>query len=225
MPCITKANKVQQIILSDNQDISRAGLIHIFSAAGSYRFSEADNKKELIACLESHPESLVVLDYTLFDIQSAEELLVLSARFSSANWLLLSNELSDEFVKQIYVNTINFSILYKDCSSRELLMALHEIVKGRRYFSNNVSKALLDNAYKQHPEGNDVKLTVTEKEILKDVASGKTTREISESRHVSVHTVVSHLKNIFRKIGVNNVHEATKYAVKAGLIDLAEYFI
>ena len=107
----------------------------------------------------------------------------------------------------------------------ELLMALHEIQKGRRYFSNIVSKSLLENAYKHQSEGTNAKLTATEKEILKDVASGRTTREISENRHVSVHTVVSHRKNIFRKIGVNNVHEATKYAVKAGLIDLADYFI
>ena len=225
MPCITKANKVQQIILSDNQDISRAGLIQIFSAAGSFHFIEADNKKELIACLESHPESLVVLDYTLFDIQSAEELLVLNAGFGKAGWLLFSNELSDEFVKQIYINSSNISILYKDSSRHELLMALHEIQKGRRYFSNIVSKSLLESAYKHQSEGTNAKLTATEKEILKDVASGRTTREISENRHVSVHTVVSHRKNIFRKIGVNNVHEATKYAVKAGLIDLADYFI
>ena len=93
------------------------------------------------------------------------------------------------------------------------------------YFSNIVSKSLLESAYKHQSEGTDANLTATEKEILKDVASGRTTREISENRHVSVHTVVSQRKNIFRKIVVNNVHEATKYAVKAGLIDLADYFI
>jgi len=216
---------VQQIILSDNQDISRAGLIQIFSSAGTFYFEEAANKRELIKKLEINPDSLVVLDYTLFDLQSIEELLVMSVRFQNANWLLLSNELSDEFVKQIYINTHNFSILYKDCSSHELLMALHEIQKGHRYFSNNVSNSLLESAYKQQRVGNSVKTYYYRKEILKDVATGKTTKEISENRHVSVHTVVSHRKNIFRKLGVNNVYEATKYAVKAGLIDLAEYFI
>ena len=68
-------------------------------------------------------------------------------------------------------------------------------------------------------------MTSTEQEILKDIASGKTTKDIAEARHISTHTVVSHRKNIFRKIEVNNVHEATKYAVKAGLVDLSDYFI
>jgi len=54
---------------------------------------------------------------------------------------------------------------------------------------------------------------------------GQTTKEIAEHRFSSFHTVNTHRKNIFRKIGVNNVHEATKYALRAGLVDSAEYYI
>ena len=69
------------------------------------------------------------------------------------------------------------------------------------------------------------RLTPTETEILRDIALGLTTREIAEKRYSSFHTVNTHRKNIFRKLGVNNVHEATKYALRAGLIDSAEYYI
>lgn len=216
---------MNEIILSDNQDISRAGLIGIFSSEEAYQFLEATNKVELIKSLAIYPTALVVLDYTLFDIASMDELFVLNIRFPHANWLLFSNELSDEFIRQIYLNTTNFSILYKDCRREELLMALHEIQNGRKYISNLATNLLLNNLYKQQSEDLRTHLTATEKEILKDIASGKTTKEISESRNVSIHTIVSHRKNIFRKTAVNNVHEATKYAVKAGLIDLADYFI
>jgi len=216
---------MQEIILSDNQDITRAGLMQIFSSEFACHFTEAKNKKELIKCLENSPEAIVVLDYTLFDFQRVEDLLMVSTRFQDAGWLLISNELRDEFVKNIYLNAQNFSIVYKDCSAEELLMAMRGLQKGQRYISSAVSKNLLESAYRQQSGDSNTKLTATEKEILKDIASGKTTREISDQRHVSTHTIVSHRKNIFRKIGVNNVHEATKYAVKAGLIDLADYFI
>ena len=69
------------------------------------------------------------------------------------------------------------------------------------------------------------RLTPTETEILRDIALGLTTREIAEKRFSSFHTVNTHRKNIFRKIGVNNVHEATRYALRAGLVDSAEYYI
>ena len=74
-----------------------------------------------------------------------------------------------------------------------------------------------------HPE--TVNLTKTEQEILKDIALGMTTKEIAAKRFFSFHTVNTHRKNIFRKLGVNNVHEATKYALRAGLVDAAEYYI
>ena len=68
-------------------------------------------------------------------------------------------------------------------------------------------------------------LTKTETEILKEIALGITTREIAEKRFSSSHTVNTHRKNIFRKLGVNNVHEAIRYAMRSGLVDAAEYYI
>jgi DNA-binding NarL/FixJ family response regulator len=68
-------------------------------------------------------------------------------------------------------------------------------------------------------------LTHTEQEILKSIALGKSVKEIAVERFSSVHTIMTHKKNIFRKLEVNNVHEATKYALRSGLIDTMEYYI
>ena len=53
----------------------------------------------------------------------------------------------------------------------------------------------------------------------------ETTKEIAYEKNLSFHTVNSHRKNIFRKLEVNNVHEAIKYAIRAGIYDAAEYYI
>ena len=68
-------------------------------------------------------------------------------------------------------------------------------------------------------------MTPTEREVLRLIASGKTVKEIAALRNSSVHTIITHKKNLFRKLEVNNVYEATKYALKAGLIELVEYYI
>ncbi len=68
-------------------------------------------------------------------------------------------------------------------------------------------------------------LTPAERKCTEKIALGKTTKEIAAEKNLSFHTVNSHRKNIFRKLGVNNVHEATKYAMKAGIVDLVEYYI
>lgn len=68
-------------------------------------------------------------------------------------------------------------------------------------------------------------LTASEKVVLHEIALGKTTKEIAYEKNLSFHTVNTHRKNIFRKLEINNMHEAIKYAIRAGIIDVAEYNI
>jgi DNA-binding CsgD family transcriptional regulator len=48
---------------------------------------------------------------------------------------------------------------------------------------------------------------------------------IADERSLSIHTIATHRKNIFRKIGVNNVLEAIRYAARTGVIDAGNYYI
>ena len=116
----------------------------------------------------------------------------------------------------------------KDNSKEEILTALQCASRKERFICNHVTNLLLSGNTQQASSGNmqeDHLLTATEKNILKEIASGKTTKEIAAEKNLSFHTINSHRKNIFRKLGVNNVHEATKYAMRAGIVDLAEYYI
>ena len=64
-------------IIADNQDISKAGMMFLLSRQKEVSLIlEADNKAELIAALRLHPTAVIILDYTLFDITGAEELMV-----------------------------------------------------------------------------------------------------------------------------------------------------
>jgi len=113
----------------------------------------------------------------------------------------------------------------KDGSIDELKSALKESLKGNRYISSHVSNILLDNSRKTDAALPKNLLTTTEQEILKEMAMGKTSKEIAGNRFVSVHTIMTHRKNIFRKIEVNTIYEATKYAMRAGIVDTLEYYI
>lgn len=217
---------IKHIYLADNQDISKAGLYFLFGQqSDSYDIIEVVTKKELIDHLLLFSDALVVLDYTLFDFQSVNELLILEQRFPTVRWLLFSDELSDAFLRVLLISSQFFSVLMKDNSFDEIQTGFREIFRGNRYICNHVSNLLLRSSNFSEIHEHKQVLTQTEQEILKEIALGFSTKEISKRRNVSVHTVMTHRKNIFRKIGVNNAYEATKYAMKAGLIDLAEYYI
>ena len=87
--------------------------------------------------------------------------------------------------------------------------------------------ALFDRLIKEQQEKDDQSniLTETETEIVRAIAQGKTTKEIANERYSSIHTITTHRKNIFRKLGVNTAHEVIKYALRAGLVDSSEFYI
>ena len=211
-----------KILLADKQDITRAGLIYVLQGIENVEWKYTEDKAELMLALKENDDVVVVLDYTLFDINDADELLILQQRFVHARWLLFSEDLSTDFVKILIASSSQFSILLKESPLSEIKEAMRFVIHGNRFICQRMTEVLL--APSVEPE-EKVNLTKTEVEILKDIALGMTTKEIAEKRFSSFHTVNTHRKNIFRKLKVNNVHEATKYALRAGLVDTAEYYI
>lgn len=217
---------MRNFILCDNQDITRFGfeqLVRSLGLSGEFYFSAT--KADLMNQLMRNSESVVLFDYTRFDFVSVDELTILQLRFPKVDWIVFSDELSNDFVRSLVFNTQNFSVLLKDSSLDEIKSCIREVLRANRFICNRIGNMLLDNPKSMDKLPLQDVLTATEKEILKEIAMGKTTREIATQRFVSVHTIMTHRKNIFRKLEVNNVHEATKFAMRSGLVDMAEYYI
>ena len=187
--------------MADNQAITRLGVKYLALEAGRELSSikEAVGLQELSMMLSSYPDSVVIIDYTLFDC-TADQLWILKERFSQSVFVLFSDALSESFIRRMVLGSIQFSLLFKDSD-------VHEVT------------ACLD-AVSDMPQ-----LTMTEKEVLRSLALGKTTKEIAAERFLSVYTVMTHRKNIFRKLNVNNAQEAIRYALRAGIVNVAEYCI
>lgn len=209
------------LILADNQDITRAGLLWLCSEMHIEDVALAKDKAELANALEKERGAVVVIDYTLFNFNSFDELLVWQQRFKHAQWLFFSEELTADFVRRAMASTSRFGLILKDATLTQLEQALKAAFKGEQYLQAALEQLVID----PQQEEEQIKLTKTETEILRDIALGFTTKEIAEKRFSSFHTINTHRKNIFRKIKVNNIHEATKYALRAGMVDAAEYYI
>lgn len=214
---------MQNIIIADNQDITRAGIAYVLSKRDNISYQVARNKTELILLLNDCPEAVVILDYTLFDIFSESDLLNIGQRFPLAHLILWSEELSVDFIRNLVNASNRISVLMKDAKMSEIEQCLDYVLQGQRFLCQHATNMIL--APTSSVDKESAVLTKTETEILKEIALGITTREIAEKRFSSFHTVNTHRKNIFRKLGVNNVHEAIRYAMRSGLVDAAEYYI
>ena len=115
------------IIIADNQDITRLGLKTLVRAAlkevDGLEVKELSRRAELIAELKDNPSAVVIIDYTLFDLGSTDELLNLSDRFPYALWVLFSDELTEGLIRRLSVEQ-QFSMILKDDSAQEIITAL-----------------------------------------------------------------------------------------------------
>ena len=184
---------------------------------------KASDKAGLVELLKEHENAVVLLDYTLFDFADEEQLLIVAERFALSEWILISDELTPQFLRRVVYSSHQFSIVFKDGPLSEVREALQAVERHQRYISQRALEVIIN--HQQVEEERPSILTETETEIVRAIAQGKSTKEIAAERFSSVHTITTHRKNIFRKLGVNTAHEVIKYALRAGLIDSSEFYI
>ena len=184
--------------------------MYVLAGFADVDITYADDKAALIQALAEKPEGVVILDYTLFDLDGPEELFILSQRFRLVQWLLFSEELSLDFVRVVIAEGSQYGLLLKDSSLGEIRAAINATLGHRRFICQHMAELLLS-PEPDHRE--EVNLTKTETEVLKDIALGLTTKEIASKRFSSFHTINTHRKNIFRKLGVNNAHVEVSFSL------------
>ena len=213
---------MRNYIIADNQELTGFALQSLLKRDESNSVYRAVDREGLIQLLKEHGDAVVFLDYTLFDFTDEDMLLIVAERFSLSEWILISDELTPQFIRHVVYSSHQFSVVFKDGPMSEIREALQAVDRHTRYLSQRALEFII--TQQQEEEKPDI-LTATETEIVKAIALGKTTKEIAAERFSSIHTVTTHRKNIFRKLGINTAHEAVKYALRAGLIDPSEFYI
>jgi DNA-binding NarL/FixJ family response regulator len=213
--------QMRDFILADNQDITSEGIVSLLgqlAVAGT--IIKVSNRQKLMEQLAKRPDAAVVLDYTLFDF-SDSQMMNAKQKYHNSVWLLFSDELSKHFLRQALMSGNLFGVVMKNDSMDDIITALKYTANGEIYLCDLATQVLREDVPNQMCD----KLTASERLVLHEIARGKTTKEIAFEQNLSFHTINTHRKNIFRKLEVNNVHEAIKYALRAGIIDTSEYYI
>ena len=213
---------MRNYIIADNQELTAYALQSLLKRDEGSAIFRAVDRAGLTELLKEHEDAVVFLDYTLFDFADEDQLLIVAERFSLSEWILISDELTPQFIRRVVYSSHQFSLVFKDGPMSEIREALQSVNRHTRYLSQRALETII--SQQQDEEKPDI-LTSTETEIIKAIALGKTTKEIAAERFSSIHTVTTHRKNIFRKLGINTAHEAVKYALRAGLIDPSEFYI
>lgn len=132
-----------KLLLADRQDITRAGLSYVIEKMEGLESKYVEDKAELMHALKDNEDTVVILDYTNFDINDAAELLILNQRFPYTRWLLFSEDLSTDFVKVLVASSSMFSILLKESPLMEIKEAIRFCVASNRFICQRMMEVLL----------------------------------------------------------------------------------
>jgi DNA-binding NarL/FixJ family response regulator len=213
-------NKVN-IVLADSQYLTRKGLENILNV--KFEISSIFSRlTDLLKYLETNPASLIILDFDIFEFDIPGDLKSLLSFVP--NILMLTNSLSQMEFEELTKAGIK-NIILKSADEYELFQAIDATLIGKKYYSESILEMLIEISHKKNFPVNSSPLTFAEMEIVKLISEGLTTKQIAAQKFISIHTVITHKKNIFRKIGVNSVSELIMYAIRAGWIDNIEYYI
>lgn len=213
------------VILADNQPFTNFGIRAIlnFFFQNQIVFEDVKSKDELMSKLRSFNPHALIIDFDLFDFKEINELSEVKQQYPQMAILVATDNQSPEDIGKVIDCGIN-NIILKSGSQQDLTDAFSAALANRKFFCSEVLDILLQKkaaAPRQEPG----KLTLAETDIVRLIAQGLTTKEIAMEKHLSFHTIITHRKNIFRKLGISNSSELLMYAIKAGIIDSSEYYI
>jgi DNA-binding NarL/FixJ family response regulator len=110
--------------------------------------------------------------------------------------------------------------LLKTCASAEMVLAVHQVLRGRTYLSKALSRDTINSIRWQGKElvNEEVRLTDRQREVLQLLAEGKMMKQVGGILHMTTRTVAYHKYRIMEVLGAKNSAELVKYAVRNHMV-------
>jgi DNA-binding NarL/FixJ family response regulator len=218
--------KSKNIIIADSQYLICESLRIILQQELHYIVNRVvTNKENLIDALTNEVFSILIVDYAQIDFDGLYDLKKIKTEYPNLFILILTNSVSKRELMEL--NNIGIkNILLKTVGKDELISAITATLSDKKYYSEEILETLFEsNTIKKTPDDIEKTLTSSEIEIIRLIGEGLTTKDIASRKFISFHTVLTHRKNILRKLGLSNASELIMYAIKVGIIDIIEYHI
>ena len=214
-----------KVVIADTQFLVVEALKSLLHSDERFTITAvAGTHDELNKVLKSDSYHLLITDFNLIDFESLGDLQDLKRKFPEMAILILTNALNKADIAELSKMGIA-NIIFKTAGDDEFWASIDAVIKGKKSYSSEVLDLILEFSENKLPLEEPSNLTNSEIEIVRLVASGLTTKEIASRKNISFHTVNTHRKNIFRKLGVSNTSELIIQAIKSGWIDNIEYYI
>ena len=212
-----------RILVADDHEIVRRGVCTLLQSHSGWPIcGEAINGTQALELTKKLSPDVVVLDVSMPEMSGLDAARLILQRDDKQKILCLTVVDSDELVRQALEMGIR-GFVQKSDAARELVSAVEALERNGTYFTSRVAQMVLDGYLDQgnsRTHRGQSLLTNREREIVRLVAEGKSTREISILLGVSAKTAETHRSNIMRKLKLHSVSELILYAIRNGIMSV-----
>jgi DNA-binding NarL/FixJ family response regulator len=213
--------KTVRVLLADDHALVRAGIRALLNTiAGVDVIAEAGDGLEAHRLMAELQPDIVLLDITMPGLSGLELLEQSTRQYPLIRVIILTVHNAGEYaMRALRAGAAGY--LPKSAAADELQVAIETVARGEIYISGEVSRTTLLE-FSKAPPAEDAhpitSLTPRQREILKLVAEGLSTKAIGQSLNISVKTVESHRAQLMDRLDIHDVASLVRYAIKMGLV-------
>ena len=206
-----------RIVIADDHPIFRRGLREIIEADPKLKVvGEAEDGDSALELLRQTKPDVAVLDVEMPAKDGLEVVRVVRDRGIGAKVILLTMYDDEQFFNGAMDLGVMGYVL-KNSAVSEIVRCIKSVFAGKNYISATLSDYLINRSRRDHSpiEQSDLmKLTDTERRILRMIAEYKTSKEIAAALFISTRTVEHHRENMSEKLGLKGRNSLLKFAVE-----------
>jgi two-component system, NarL family, response regulator NreC len=208
-----------RIIIADDHTIMRQGLRSLIEKQKDMEvIAEAENGKMAVALAGELKPDIILMDVTMPDLNGIGATQQIMSSLPDTKIIALSMLSDRQFISSM-LRCGASGYLLKDCAFEEVINAIRTVLSHRSYLSPSIVDKVVQDYTHPVSDGSSVYsvLTNREREILQNIAEGKSVKEIAQLLFLSIKTVETHRQQIMNKLGIHSIAELTKYAIQEGL--------
>jgi DNA-binding NarL/FixJ family response regulator len=211
-----------RVLLADDHAVVRSGLRSVLEGEADIAVvAEASDGLEAVEKTLAGEVDLAILDVSMPKLTGLQATAELRRRRARARVLILSVHDNEQYFFEALRAGASGYVL-KSAANRDLVDACRAAMRGEPFLYPRAVTALIREYLEQASRGEEEPrdpLTPRELQVVKLIAEGFTSDEIAQELVISRKTVDRHRANLLQKLGMRNVAEVTRYAIRRGLLE------
>ena len=209
-----------RILIADDHDLMRRGIKSILESHEDWKIcGEAKTGYEAVALTKELAPDIIILDISMQDLNGIEAARKIRKESKNTEVLMMSAHYTDQLMRELF-NAGVLGYILKSDPEEDLLAAVETLAMQKPFFTHRAREVIRrDEGVTHIPMPLHTQLTPREREILQLLAEGKSCKQAALYLGISFKTVDTHRSNLMKKLGLHNVTELVRYAVRNQIIE------